>query len=582
MAALPKRSEANSISHMQHVRRFALLLAPLVLAACTSIPSPATPGLSSGVVSAADPRAAEAGAAILRQGGTSTDAAIAVMLALTVVEPQSSGIGGGGFFLRGTPQGEVTTLDGRETAPAAATPDWFLGSDGSPRPFPEAVITGLSIGVPGNIALAAEAHERYGSLPWAALFAPAIALARDGWVVTPRFREFLQQGANRAALTPAGRALFYDAAGEPLAAGSLVRNPALAGTLEGLAQSGPAAFYHGPMAEGMASVIAAATPGEADMTPADFATYSAVWRDSPCGFYRAYRICGMGPPSSGASTVYAVLKQLEHFDLTALGPQSPTSWHLFAESQRLAYADRELYLADSDFLAVPLAGLMDEHYLTARGGLISATARMSSARAGTPPGVEVALADGDEPEERGTSHFVAVDRWGAAVSYTSTIEGGFGSGHMFGGFYLNNELTDFSFVPERGGQPVANRVEGDKRPRSSMAPTLVYAPDGSLVLAVGAAGGGTIPIQVAKALIGVIDWGLPVGEAIALPGLYSPGDAIVVEEGSPLLAMKAQLEALGHTVQARRLPFKANAAQLVGGQWTGAADPRSEGVAIQP
>lgn len=582
MAALRKRSEANSISHMQHIRRFALLLAPLVLAACTTVPAPSSPIASTGVVSAADPRAAEAGATILRQGGTSTDAAIAVMLALTVVEPQSSGIGGGGFYLRASPAGEVTTLDGRETAPAAATPDWFLNADGTPRPFPEAVVTGLSIGVPGNVALAAEAHERYGSLPWAALFAPAIALARDGWVVTPRFHEFLQQGANRAALTAEGRALFYDAAGEPLATGATVRNPALADTLAALAQAGPASFYSGPMAAGMASVIAAATPGEADMTTADFATYSAAWRESPCGVYRRHRICGMGPPSSGASTVYAVLKQLERFDLAALGPQSPTSWHLFAESQRLAYADRELYLADADFLPVPLAGLMDPDYLAARGALISATTRMSTAVAGTPAGATVALADGDEPEERGTSHFVVVDGQGAAVSYTSTIEGGFGSGHMYGGFYLNNELTDFSFVPQRDGQVVVNRVEGGKRPRSSMAPTVVFAPDGTLVLAVGAAGGGTIPIQVAKALIGVIDWGLPVAEAIALPGLYSPGDAIVVEEGSPLLAMQAQLEAMGHTVQARRLPFKANAAQLVGGQWTGAADPRSEGVAVQP
>ena len=562
-------------------RRFALLLAPLVLAACTTVaPSPA-PGASTGIVSAADPRAAEAGAAILRQGGTSTDAAIAVMLALTVVEPQSSGIGGGGFYLRGTPDGEVVTLDGRETAPAAAGPDWFLDASGNPRPFPEAVVTGLSIGVPGNIALAAEAHERYGSLPWADLFAPAITLARNGWEVTPRFHEFLRTSANRAGLTAEGRALFYDSAGEPLAAGTVVRNPALAGTLEALAQAGPAMFYHGPMAEQMAGVIAQVTPGEARMAAADFASFSAAWRESPCGEYREYRICGMGPPSSGATTVYAVLKQLERFDLSALGPQSPTSWHLFAESQRLAYADRELYLADSDFVSVPMAGLMDGDYLASRGALISANTRMASATAGTPPGA-LAMADGDEPVENGTSHFVAIDRWGSAVSYTSTIEGGFGSGHMFGGFYLNNELTDYSFVPERDGVAVANRVEGGKRPRSSMAPTLVYGPDGTLVLAIGAAGGGTIPIQVAKALIGVIDWGLPVEQAIALPGLYSPGDAIVVEEGSPLLAMQAELEALGHTVQARRLPFKANAAQLVGGTWTGAADPRSEGVAVQP
>ena len=562
-------------------RLFTLLLAPLALAACATLPAPPSPEIT-GVVSAADPRAAEAGAQMLRQGGSSTDAAIAVMLALTVVEPQSSGIGGGGFYMRGTPEGEVVTLDGRERAPAAATPAWFLDAGGVPRPYPQAVVTGLSIGVPGNVALAAQAHQRYGRLAWADLFAPAIALARDGWALTPRSREFLANAANRAGLTPEGRRLFFDDAGAPLPAGTLVRNPALAATLEAIAQGGPDTFYHGAMAEGMAGVIAAATPNDTPMTAQDFASYSAQWRDSPCGTYRQYRICGMGPPSSGATTVFAVLRQLERFDLAALGPDNPTSWHLFAESQRLAYADRELYLADADFVRVPLGGLMDADYLAQRGELIAATTRMATTAAGTPPGARLTNADGDEPVENGTSHFVAVDQWGVAVTYTSTVEGPYGSGHMFGGFYLNNELTDFSMMPDQGGVAVANRVEGGKRPRSSMAPTLVYAPDGTLVLVIGAAGGGTIPVQVAKALIGVIDWGLPVDQAIALPGLYAPGNEIVVEQGSPLLAMRAALEAMGHTVVERRLPFKANGAQLVDGQWLGAADPRSEGVALHP
>lgn len=571
------------------------LAAPLTLAALASCAAPqisanqvsgpqdiAPAATHSGVVSAADPRASEAGAEMLRRGGSATDAAIATMLALTVVEPQSSGIGGGGFYLRGSADGEVVTLDGRETAPAAATPDWFLDEEGNRLPFPRAVLTGLSIGVPGNVRLAAEAHGRYGRLEWAELFAPAIELAEDGWEVTPRFHDFLSFSANRAGNVEAGRALFYNDAGEPLPAGTLVRNPALAETLRHIADAGPDVFYEGPWAAAMADVIARATPGDADMTAADFASYSAVWRDSPCGTYREYRICGMGPPSSGATTVFAVLKQLEGFDLAALGPDSPTAWHLFAESQRLAYADRELYLADSDHVQVPVAGLMDGTYLRQRGTLISATARMASVEAGTPPGTRLIMADGAEPVENGTSHFVVVDQWGNAVSYTSTIEGSFGSGHMYGGFYLNNELTDFSFIPSRDGLPVANRVEGGKRPRSSMSPTLVYGPDGQLVMAIGAAGGGTIPVQVAKALIGVIDWGLPVEQAIALPGLYSPGDTIVVETDSPLMAMLGALESLGHTMQARRLPFKANAAQLVDGSWIGAADPRSEGVAITP
>ncbi len=519
---------------------------------------------------------------MLRRGGSATDAAIATMLALTVVEPQSSGIGGGGFYLRGNAHGEVVTLDGREKAPAAATPDWFLDESSAPLPFPQAVLTGLSIGVPGNIRLAAEAHERYGKLEWAELFEPAIALAEDGWELTPRFRDFLGFAGEKAKNSAGGRALFYSEAGEPLPAGTVVRNPALAATLRHIAEVGPFAFYEGPWAAGMAQVIADATPGDAGMTTTDIETYSAVWRDSPCGNYRAYRICGMGPPSSGATTVYAILKQLEGYDLGSLGPEQPLFWHLFAESQRLAYADRELYLGDSDFVQVPVAGLMDEDYLTDRARQIETSKRMDDVLPGTPPGARAIMAAGEGPEENGTSHFVAVDQWGNAVSYTSTIEGAFGSGHMYGGFFLNNELTDFSFVPARAGQPVANSVQGGKRPRSSMAPTLVFDANGRLVLAIGAAGGGTIPVQVAKALIGVIDFGLPAKEAIALPGLYSPGDTIFVEEGSPLIALLAPLEAMGHTVQARRLPFKANAAQLVDGIWIGAADPRSEGAAVTP
>jgi gamma-glutamyltranspeptidase/glutathione hydrolase len=292
----------------------------------------------------------------------------------------------------------------------------------------------------------------------------------------------------------------------------------------------------------------------------------------------------MGPPSSGATTVLAILKQLEGFNLAAMGPQSATFWHLFAESQSLAYADRELYLADADFVSVPVRGLVDSDYLAERASMISITSVLSDVGPGAPPPGDapaIAFADGDEPEEHGTSHFVTTDKWGNAVSYTSTVEGSFGSGIMYGGFYLNNELTDFSFSPERDGKPVANRVEGGKRPRSSMAPTVVFDADGKLVLAIGAAGGGTIPVQVAKALIGYIDFGLDAEAAIALPGLYSPGDALSVEQGSALEAMIPELQALGHAqVSPRYMPFKANAVEWDGAGWKGAADPRSEGVAI--
>jgi gamma-glutamyltranspeptidase/glutathione hydrolase len=338
-------------------------------------------------------------------------------------------------------------------------------------------------------------------------------------------------------------------------------------------------FYTGTNAQQIASEVAAETPRSGAMMAADLAAYQAKVRPDVCGTYRTYRICGMGPPSSGATTVYAILKQLERFDLHALGPRSPTFWHLFAESQRLAYADRERYLGDTDFVSVPVKGLTDPAYLAARGNLISPDSTMPTVAAGTPASIALAPPDGDEPEEHGTSHFVVVDDWGNAVSYTSTVEGSFGSGIMVGGYYLNNELTDFSFSPASpDGRPVANRVQGGKRPRSSMAPTLVYDRDGHLFMTVGAAGGSTIPAQVARALIGVIDFGLPIDQAIALPVLFAPGDALAVEKGTYLEAMIPQLQALGHAqVTARGLPLKTNGAVHTAAGWVGGADPRSEG-----
>ena len=565
------------------VRRFAFLVAPLLLTgSVVDARTAATPikSVVRGMVSAADPRAAAAGAEILRQGGSATDAAIAVMLALNVVEPQSSGIGGGGFLIWADRKGDVETYDGRETAPAAATADWFLDASGKPLPFPRAVQSGLSVGVPGNLRLAALAHKRHGKLPWPALFGPAIRLAREGFSISERGREFLLNAKDRAAADPYGRAMFYDAARQPLAAGTIVKNPALAATFERIARQGADAFYSGPEAQALAGHVASATPKPAGMTAADLSGYQAKLRPPLCGAYRGYRICGMGPPSSGATTVYAILAQLERFDLAKLGPGSPVAWHLFSESQRLAYADRDKYLADTDFVQVPVAGLMDRAYLARRGALISETTRLGIVPAGSPAGVALALRPGTGPDEHGTSNFAVADRDGDGISYTSTVEGSFGSGLMAGGFYLNNELTDFSFVPQANGQPVANRVEGGKRPRSSMAPTAVFDRQGHLFLVIGAAGGSTIPVQVAKALIGVLDWGLPVDKAIALPMLYSPGDTDIVEPGSPLLAMKPQLEALGHHLAERPLPLKANGVEWLGGRWLGAADPRSEGAAV--
>lgn len=538
---------------------------------------------SAGLVSAADPRAAEAGVQMLRLGGSATDAAIATMLALTVVEPQSSGIGGGGFLVLGDAAGKVETIDGRETAPKAATPQWFY-ADGKPLPYRDAIPGGRSVGVPGNLRLAALAHNGKGRLSWRTLFQPAIRLAREGFEITPRLRAILAAASRTGALDPEARALFYGADGQPLAVGTVVRNPALAATLETVAARGADSFYAGENATLIAAEVGTAPRNPSPMTTADIAGYKAIARPPVCGQYRAWRICGMGPPSSGATTVFAILKQLERFDMKALGAANPVSWHLIAESQRLAYADRDQYLADSDFVSVPVAGLTDPAYLAARSALISESTSLGIVSPGTPPGARLAFAKADPQEENGTTHFVSVDRWGNAASYTSTIEGPFGSGLMVGGYYLNNELTDFNIVPDKDGKPTANRVEAGKRPRSSMSPTLIYGPDGKLRLAIGAAGGVTIPAQVAKAIIGVLDWDLSAREAIALPGIFAPGgDVVFVEQGTTLEVMIPALQQLGHAqVLARSPSFKANAIERVGNRWRGAADPRSEGAAVAP
>ena len=561
------------------VKRVLSFSAALVLAACANA-QPTTSAPARGMVSAADPRAAAAGVEMLREGGTAADAAFATLLALNVVEPQSSGIGGGGYLVYADKGGAPVTFDGRETAPHAAIGTWFF-KDGQPMEFSDAQPGGKSVGVPGNIRMMALAHQRYGKLKWVALFQPAIKLARDGFKVTPRLHNALLKYPATGALSAEARAIFYQADGQPKPVGTLVRNPAFAAFLEKLARLGPDSFYVGPNAQAIAAAVSKAPHNAAPMTVGDVASYDAKPRQPVCATYRAYRICGMGPSSSGGFIVLATLKQLERFDLSALGPRSPTAWHLIAESERLAYTDRDKYLADEDYVQVPLAGLTDPAYLASRSALISPTSTIQDLRPGAPAGAEITCSPQLQPE-RGTSHFVAVDRWGNVASETSTIESSFGSGLMVNGYYLNNELTDFNFVPEQNGCPVANRVEGGKRPRSSMSPTIVYGPDGRVVLAVGAAGGSTIPAQVAKAIIGVLDFHLPAQEAIALPVIVAPGgDTVYLESGTFLVAMAPQLEALGHTIDYRPpSTFKANAIEWLNGRWVGGADPRSEGAAL--
>ena len=570
------------------LRALTLSFAPLVLlAGCTTAGRVVTTPLVSqvyakGMVSAADPRAAAAGTEMLRRGGSATDAAIAVMLALSVVEPQSSGIGGGGLYVTSDAAGHVETIDGREKAPAAAHPKWFF-KDGKVMTFADAVPGGTSVGVPGNVALAAKAHAKYGRLPWAVVVGPAIALARDGFAVTRRLNAALTSSKATAGFTAEGRALYYGAEGQPLAVGTLIRNLPMAATLTQIAAQGAKAFYAGGNARAVVARVTTAPHNPAAMTVTDLGAYQAKDRAPVCGQYRQYRICGMGPPSSGATTVLATLGQLERFDLRALGRDSPTAWHLIAESQRLAYADRARFSADADFVAVPVAGMIDRQYLAARSALIDPAHTIAHVSAGPVPGAEtLARADAPLAPEYGTSHIAVIDRTGNAVTYTSTIESGFGSGLMAGGYYLNNELTDFDFTPQIEQRMVANRVEAGKRPRSSMSPTLVFGPNGKLLLVVGAAGGATIPAQVIRAIIGVLDWQLPPQQALALPVIFAPGiDTVFVEQGSDLEAMIPALIALGHgDVQPRGLPLKANAIKVEGSELVGGADPRSEGVAL--
>lgn len=532
-----------------------------------------------GLVSAADPRAAAAGVEILRKGGSATDAAIATMLALNVVEPQSSGIGGGAFIVRhDAATGRTDTIDGREAAPRAADPHWFYTPAGTPLSHSAAIPGGRSVGVPGTLRAMALAHRSGGRLPWAALFQPAIRLARDGWTLSPRFANMVALVGSSGLLDAATARRFQGADGKPLPAGTRLRNPEQAALFERIAKAGPQAFYAGEGPRIVATVNGAAR-NPSKMTLADLAAYQAKPRPPVCATYRVWRVCSMGPPSSGGLTVLMILKQLERFDMAALGPRSPVAWHLFAESSRLAYADRDLYVGDPDFVHVPVAGLLDPAYLASRSALIARDRSIGHAAAGTPPGAPRRLTV--PPGERaGTTDLVVADRNGNVVEVTTTIESVFGSGLSVDGTMLNNELTDFDIVPEKDGFLAANRVEGGKRPRSSMAPTIVYGPDGKVRIALGAAGGSTIIAQVAKALVAALDWNMSAQDAIGLGLVYAPGDTIVAEKGTQAEAMAPALRALGQRVQVAPLGLKANAIERVNGRWVGAADPRSEGVAM--
>ncbi|MEM1315295.1 MAG: gamma-glutamyltransferase, partial [Pseudomonadota bacterium] len=466
------------------------------------------------MAAAAHPRAAEAGRAVLARGGSAADAAVAMQVMLTLVEPQSSGLGGGMFLLHWDAEAQaLTAFDGRETAPASADEGYWLDAEGERIGFWDAVIGGRSVGVPGVPRLLESLHEMHGRLDWAELLAPTIAAAEEGFEVSPRMAASIAAAEDRGlGRFEAARAYFFEPDGAPRAAGTRLRNPALAETLRVMAAEGAAPFYGGDIADRLREAVQ--TPENAgELSAEDLRGYEVETRAPVCAGYRGYQVCGMGPPSSGALTVGQILGILETFDLPAMG-DGPEAWHLFAEASRLAYADRALYMADADFVEVPAKGLLDKDYLASRAALIDPARSMGTAEAGAPPEDHGRLRAPDRTEkDHGTSHFVAVDAAGNMVSATSSIETGFGSRLMVGGFLLNNQLTDFSFSPEREGRPVVNRVEGGKRPRSSMAPTVVLK-DGAPVLLIGSPGGSRIIGYVAANIIRILDWGMHPAEAL--------------------------------------------------------------------
>lgn len=533
------------------------------------------------MIAAANPHATGAGYNVLKAGGGAIDAAVAVQMVLNLVEPQSSGIGGGAFLVYwDAATGKLTTYDGRETAPAAADPDYFLKPDGSKKGFWEAVNGAGSVGVPGTVALLQTAHRAHGTVPWKDLFQPAIRMGRDGFEISPRLGGAIAAAAGRGLPDqPAARDYFFTPDGVAKAPGSTLKNPAFADTLEAVSSGGASVFYKGAIADQILAALVTTPDNPSLMTAADLAGYRAIEREPVCVTYRAYDICGMGPPSSGALTVGQILGMLTHFDMKSIG-YGPVAAHIFSEASRLAFADRALYMADDDFVDVPVRGLLDPHYLRARSALIEAEHSMAVAAPGKPPFARKGdLFPDQQPERAGTSHFVIVDAAGNAVSMTTTIETGFGSRLMAGGFLLNNEMTDFSFLPEQDGKPVANRVEGGKRPRSSMAPTIVLK-DGKPVILIGSPGGSRIIPYVAWALVGMIDWGMDPQQAIDMGHVSNRNGPTDLEEGTPLARWRGALEARGHVVKVQSMNSGLHAIRIGDGILTGGADPRREGAVM--
>jgi len=534
------------------------------------------------MVSAANRYAAEAGREILRAGGSAIDAAIATQLVLNLVEPQSSGIGGGAFILYWDAAAkELKAFDGRETAPASARPDRFL-ADGEPMPFATAVRSGLSVGVPGLVRLLQTVHRRYGRLPWARLFEPAIRLAETGFEVSPRLY-YLLRLQDPESFVPAARRYFYTATGNAWPIGFTLKNPEFAATLRRIAAEGAGGFYEGPVAKAIVAAVNAAPIAAGGMTLKDLAGYTAKERAPVCIEYRGYKICGMGPPSSGGPTVAQTLKLLEPFDLgkSPAAALQPQALHLIGEAEKLAYADRNRYLADPDFVTIP-DGLLDPGYLARRRALIDPLKAMAAPEPGIPPGLNRQSFGRDATiENAGTSHISIIDDDGNALAMTTTIEGAFGSHNWAAGFLLNNELTDFSFVPtDAEGRPIANAVGPGKRPRSSMAPTIVFDDSGRVVAVLGSPGGSRIILYVIKTLVALLDWGMEPQAAADLLNFGSRGDGFEIELAGPAVWTALTLKPFGHRIVPDLMNSGTHIVLRRGGLLEGAADSRREGAAL--
>ncbi len=518
---------------------------------------------------------------MLRRGGSSVDAAIAAQMVLTLVEPESSGIGGGALMVLWDPgKKKMTSFDGREMAPDSAKPTMFVDAGGQPRGHREMIPGGLSVGVPGVLAMLDMAHKRYGKLPWATLFQPAIALAEKGFAI-PHKLAFTLQAYPVMARMPDIKAYFYHADGTPYAEGEMLKNPALAATLRLIAKRGAKAFYSGEIARAIADKVTHAPINPTVMTVADIARYKAKERAPVCGTYRTLRLCSMGPPSSGGISELQILGMLERFPSKDLAMDTARGVHLFTQASRLAYADRGEYLGDPDFVKVPVAGLLDRSYLAERSALIDPAKDMGEAQPGTPPSAQKKFAPQRSPERHGTSQISVVDNRGVVVSMTTTVEAPMGSEMMVKGFILDNQLTDFSFDPVRDGKPVANAPAPRKRPLSSMTPTIALGPDGRFRFATGSPGGPMIIEYVTQSVIALVDGHLMPGEVVAQPHPGNQNGPTLLEKSTALESLEPQLTAMGHTLAAPSVEKSGtNIIERMPQGYVGASDPRRDGVAL--